>query len=109
VETSDEAAARVRERTAGLELPPPSTVIQRDYRSATTRLAAVSEWGRSSLPAAATGGGGQVRLVQWNIERGYQLQAIVHQLRHLDADVIALQEIDVGCVHSHHAPRRVVG
>jgi hypothetical protein len=109
VENSDQAAARVRERTAGLELPPPGTVIQRDYRSATTRLAAVSEWGRSSLPAAATGGGGQVRLVQWNIERGYQLQAIVQQLRRLDADVIALQEIDVGCAQMHHAPGRVVG
>jgi hypothetical protein len=48
-------------RTAGLELPPPGTVVQRDYRTAVTRLAAASEWGKSALPAAATGGGGQVR------------------------------------------------
>ena len=41
-----------------------------------------------------------MRLVQWNIERGLQLAAIVEQLRRLDADVIALQEIDVGCERS---------
>lgn len=37
---------------------------------------------------------------QWNIERGFQLEAIIEQLREADADIIALQEVDVGCERS---------
>ncbi len=39
-------------------------------------------------------------LLQWNIERGYQLAGIIEELRRLDADVLALQEVDVGCDRS---------
>lgn len=38
--------------------------------------------------------------MQWNIERGYQLEAIIEQLRSTDADVIALQEVDIRCERS---------
>eukprot|EP00727_Mastigamoeba_balamuthi_P009470 m51a1_g5145 hypothetical protein (322) ;mRNA; r:32725-33978 len=41
-----------------------------------------------------------LRVVQWNIERGYQLPHIIDNLRSIDADVIALQEIDMGCDRS---------
>jgi hypothetical protein len=34
-----------------------------------------------------------LRLVQWNIERGYQLPLIIEQLQDLDADIISLQEV----------------
>ena len=32
-----------------------------------------------------------LRLLTWNIERGYKLDAIIEELRGLDADVLALQ------------------
>lgn len=38
--------------------------------------------------------------MQWNIERGYQLAGIIDELRRIDADVISLQEVDVGCERS---------
>lgn len=40
--------------------------------------------------------------VQWNIERGYKLDAIIELLRRqfLDADIIALQELDIHCERS---------
>ena len=38
--------------------------------------------------------------MQWNIERGYKLDNIVQELKHIDADVIALQEVDIGCERS---------
>ena len=37
---------------------------------------------------------------QWNIERGYKLDAVVAELQKIDADIIALQEVDVGCERS---------
>ncbi|KAJ2161267.1 hypothetical protein GGF46_001609 [Coemansia sp. RSA 552] len=37
-----------------------------------------------------------LRVVQWNIERGYQLEAVIAILEELDADVLCLQEIDIG-------------
>lgn len=38
--------------------------------------------------------------LQWNIERGYKLEEIVRELRGINADVIALQEVDIGCERS---------
>ncbi|KAJ2548687.1 hypothetical protein EV175_004732 [Coemansia sp. RSA 1933] len=37
-----------------------------------------------------------LRVVQWNIERGYQLDAVISTLEDLDADILCLQEIDIG-------------
>ncbi|KAJ2351813.1 hypothetical protein IWW50_004590 [Coemansia erecta] len=36
-----------------------------------------------------------LRVVQWNIERGYQLDAVLAILHELDADILCLQEIDI--------------
>lgn len=44
--------------------------------------------------------------MQWNIERGYKFDEIVQTLKILDADILLLQEIDVGCDRSG---RRDVG
>lgn len=44
--------------------------------------------------AAATG---DVRVVTWNIERGTAYDAILSELRRLEADVVLLQEVDRGC------------
>lgn len=41
-------------------------------------------------------------MLQWNIERGYKLNAIIDELQRLDADVIALQEIDIHCARSSY-------
>jgi endonuclease/exonuclease/phosphatase family metal-dependent hydrolase len=44
-----------------------------------------------------------LRLAQFNVERGYELESVARQLAALDADVIALQEVDVGCDRSRGA------
>ena len=36
-------------------------------------------------------------VVTWNIERGKEYDAIVRELKALDADVVLLQEVDRGC------------
>jgi len=41
-----------------------------------------------------------LKLLQWNIERGYKLDLIIQQLKQVDADVLSLQEVDVGCERS---------
>ena len=38
--------------------------------------------------------------IQWNIERGYKLAAVIAELAACNADVIALQEVDIGCDRS---------
>jgi hypothetical protein len=60
-------------------LPDPGQVLHLDFRPAP-----------STTPAPARPG---LRLVQWNIERGYQLPSIIQQLQELDADIISLQEV----------------
>jgi endonuclease/exonuclease/phosphatase family metal-dependent hydrolase len=36
-----------------------------------------------------------VKILAWNIERGYKLPQIVQQLKQIDADILLLQEVDV--------------
>ncbi|KAJ1876804.1 hypothetical protein LPJ66_012240, partial [Kickxella alabastrina] len=49
----------------------------------------------SASPDSAAAIPRPLRVVQWNIERGYQLDAIIATLRRLDADILCLQEIDI--------------
>lgn len=51
-------------------------------------------------PRVRATGHAPVRVVQWNIERGYELAGIVAELAALDADVLLLQELDIGCDRS---------
>jgi endonuclease/exonuclease/phosphatase family metal-dependent hydrolase len=46
---------------------------------------------------------GGLRVVQWNIERGYQLQRIICDLQEADADIVILQELDINCERSQFA------
>eukprot|EP00959_Pyramimonas_sp_CCMP1952_P031265 655427-Pyramimonas_sp.AAC.1 len=66
------------------EVPEPGRVLTRDYRSDDTQ--------QSKLSA--------VKVLTWNIERGYKLEGIIHDLLEIDADIIALQEVDIGCERS---------
>lgn len=66
---------------------PPGQVFQRDFRQHPG-----SE--RPEQPSRP------IKLLQWNIERGYQLAGIIEELRRIDADIISLQEVDVGCDRS---------
>jgi hypothetical protein len=65
-------------------LPPPGQIFRRDCRPA------------GFQPPR----GDTIKLLQWNIERGYKLAGIIEELKSIDADIIALQEVDVGCERS---------
>jgi len=41
-----------------------------------------------------------IRVIQWNIERGYELAGIIAELQQLDADILLLQELDIACDRS---------
>jgi len=70
------------------ELPKPGQVVHVDFRQQELRFLS-SETQRP------------LRLVQWNIERGYQLQLVIQHLQALDADIISLQEVQLlHCLHS---------
>lgn len=64
-------------------LPEPGEIVVRDFRNGCS-------------PASMD----SLKVVQWNIERGYKLDKIAQELRELNADVIALQEVDWGCERS---------
>ncbi|KAI3428040.1 hypothetical protein D9Q98_006426 [Chlorella vulgaris] len=68
-------------------LTPPGQLFRRDFRPAGQATSA----GPENRP---------IKLLQWNIERGYQLPGIIEELRRLDADLISLQEVDSGCERS---------
>ncbi|KAG0268316.1 hypothetical protein DFQ27_007052 [Actinomortierella ambigua] len=42
----------------------------------------------------------KIRCLQWNIERNYKPKEILDTLKAIDADVLCLQEIDIGCHRS---------
>ena len=46
---------------------------------------------------------GSLSVVQWNIERGYQLEKIIKLLSECNADIICLQELDINCIRSHRS------
>ncbi|KAK3248710.1 hypothetical protein CYMTET_41833 [Cymbomonas tetramitiformis] len=69
------------------EMPAPGETLVRDYRD-------------HPETAQERDDGSPVRMLQWNIERGYQYEKIVEELKSIDADIIALQEIDIGCARS---------
>lgn len=81
------ALAYVRRKFEFAMETPPGQVFQRDFRQHPG-----SE--RPEQPSRP------IKLLQWNIERGYQLAGIIEELRRIDADIISLQEVDVGCDRS---------
>jgi hypothetical protein len=71
-----------------MQLTPPGDIFRADYRPSPPQHA-------SDPPCPPV-----VRMVQFNIERGYKLDAIIPALREIDADILSLQEVDVGCDRS---------
>jgi hypothetical protein len=71
-------------------LTPPGDIFRVDYRN---EKVLKHHGDHSSAPKP-------LKLLQWNIERGYQLPGIIEELRKIDADVISLQEVDVLCERS---------
>ena len=43
-----------------------------------------------------------LKIIQWNIERGYKIDLILQELLKLDADILLLQEIDINCERSNY-------
>mmetsp|Transcript_8371 Transcript_8371/g.25104 ORF Transcript_8371/g.25104 Transcript_8371/m.25104 type:complete len:379 (+) Transcript_8371:2625-3761(+) len=77
------------------DLPKPGELLRLDFRSKKT--------GSESAPSSEdnhTDAVQSIKLLQWNIERGYKLEAVIQVLKAIDADVIALQEVDIGCERS---------
>ncbi|KAG2427188.1 hypothetical protein HXX76_010907 [Chlamydomonas incerta] len=84
---SPESSAPGPPRVSPTPLPKPAEVVQYDFRPPASE--------RPAHPADKP-----IKLVQWNIERGYKLAAVIEELRRLDGDVVALQEIDIHCERS---------
>eukprot|EP00983_Pelagomonas_calceolata_P003600 117180-Pelagomonas_calceolata.AAC.4 len=65
----------------------PSTFVQlvlQDFRSGATKKAAKQRDPKQPI-----------KLVQWNIERGYKLKEVIEELKAIDGDVLSLQEVCV--------------
>ncbi|KAJ2903232.1 hypothetical protein GGI21_004455, partial [Coemansia aciculifera] len=61
-----------------MDLALPGQLVAYDYRDSTTHTEAVE------IPRP-------LRVVQWNIERGYQLETVIATLKELDADILCIQ------------------
>ncbi|KAJ2802703.1 hypothetical protein H4R20_003179 [Coemansia guatemalensis] len=66
-----------------MNLALPGEVVTYDYRDVRSALPTGLEIYRP------------LRVLQWNIERGYKLDAVIAILEKLDADILCLQEIDI--------------
>ncbi|HXO34770.1 MAG TPA: endonuclease/exonuclease/phosphatase family protein [Candidatus Acidoferrales bacterium] len=60
------------------------------------------ETGNFAIPHSALPRPDSIRAVNWNINRGLQLQGIVEFLASTNADLILLQEIDLNARRTHH-------
>lgn len=69
----------------------PGQFLQYDYRKSKAPLEP-SDNGRLSM----------IKAVQWNIERGYQLDEIIATLKRNQADIICLQELDIDCERTNN-------
>jgi len=61
-----------------------------DFRSTATKKAAKQRHPKKPI-----------RLVQWNIERGYKLKEVIEELKSIDGDIISLQEVSKLVAHRH--------
>ncbi|KAI9312025.1 Endonuclease/exonuclease/phosphatase [Dichotomocladium elegans] len=64
----------------------PGDLLEYDFRPSAGR----------QLPSVLT----SLKVVQWNVERNYESQAIITILKELDCDVCILQEVDMFCKRS---------
>lgn len=87
------------------ELPKPGQVVHLDFRQPAAAQQTSEQASAQHTPNATTASQTNItgrnstknsrplRLVQWNIERGYELPLVIQQLRELEADVVSLQEV----------------
>jgi len=76
-----------------MQYTPPGDIYQADFRPS-----GISRPANSNL-----------NILTWNIERGYKLSGIIDELKKIDADIIGLQEVDVGCDRSGGADTGELG
>ena len=67
-----------------MALPKPGQVLVRDLRRPETTQTTSQN----------------LRILQWNVERGYKLKEVIAELQQADADIIAIQEVDWACERS---------
>jgi hypothetical protein len=85
---AEDLEQRLLERgTHDVSLPLPGETVHADFRDP---AASAQAW-------AEIAAGRPVRVVQWNIERGLEFNEILSTLQRLQADVLLVQEVDIGC------------
>jgi endonuclease/exonuclease/phosphatase family metal-dependent hydrolase len=72
----------------------PGEIVEYDFRTGSAKASSINGAGLEERG---------LRIIQWNIERGYQLDRILQDLREADADVILLQELDINCERTEFA------
>lgn len=82
-------------------LPEPGEILVYDYRGK-SELNSKNSTKPKSRMTFPTSKPPIVKAVQWNIERAYKLDEIIAALLMHDADIICLQELDIGCARSGH-------
>ncbi|KAF9566399.1 hypothetical protein EC968_003774 [Mortierella alpina] len=96
-------------RDSGSPSPLPSTAISNSGERASTSAAssastpAINTSAPTAHPKPSTSTQGKpIRCLQWNIERNYKAAEIIATLTEIDADILCIQEIDIGCHRSGH-------
>jgi hypothetical protein len=74
------------------QLPRPGQVVHLDFRRPDA-VADKQQPPTTDPPQTISISSRPLCLVQWNIERGYELPLVIQQLQQLDADIVALQEV----------------
>jgi endonuclease/exonuclease/phosphatase family metal-dependent hydrolase len=73
--------------TNSLNLPQPGElIINNDYLESNKDINKISS----------------IKIIQWNIERGYKMDLIIKDLLKQNADILLLQEIDINCQRSNN-------
>jgi hypothetical protein len=83
----------MRGKSRADHLPEPGEIVEYDYRDDRD-----DKEPRSPLltPSRMP----MLKCIQWNIERGYELDGIISILQRHQADIICLQELDISCERS---------
>lgn len=83
--------------TDAILLMSPGSILHYDYRSSSPVPQGSDATANLSSPPKL---GNTLRVAQWNIERGVELNAIIATLKALHADIIICQELDINCRRS---------
>lgn len=89
-------------RTGTAELPRAGEILIYDYRPAAIRALDAASHTATIRPGMCDDQdyGPIIKCLQWNIERGYRLDQVIAALQGHHADIICLQELDIGCERS---------